>query len=537
MKSLFAIILISYALYKIRTYSIEKENFMYFKCIAYLFISSIHSVVLSIPIPLGAAIMGCFSLIDHKNKHIKWRMIRTGVLIVLLSVLNFQHFTYPLQKLYLQYVIQTTSKIDVYAYNDTHENFLFSITDSTDIAHWMDQLTASMPSTHWNHKPLGSNLGYKLMATTTTGKQIPIRLSPYMATSTNLFIGDTYIPYSNTTILSYLSSIYSNTPSNLTINTSKSAAINIQNPIILNDLWRMILWGIPYETQVFPTETFTVPSYLFFEKYLGCRLSFTTNFKYVLVNSKDVFELPSHLQTSLSEQYVLSQLDYVNELTDFEPAHASNPPNTSLNYSIQLAPNELYYALYLHDYKTNDTALLHSVSSANAEFFILKYPYILLLDQKAPDSYDLMLVNQNIPEKHRYIVKSDTIIPRSLSLCPQNAQFTYILDKGDTSTLYLVSDYYRSPKVIATGNISDSLFLSDDYLLFTQQLDGKSLLCIYSLSHQQTIKYIPIPGQITLTESNENQITFAVQSIEGLNLKEALFCIDDNLNLYKKKRH
>ncbi|MGL5329790.1 MAG: hypothetical protein ACRDD7_11000, partial [Peptostreptococcaceae bacterium] len=62
MKSLLALIIIVRSLYHIRFQIIEEEKFMYFKSIAYLFISSIHSLMLNIPVPLGALIMLCFTL-------------------------------------------------------------------------------------------------------------------------------------------------------------------------------------------------------------------------------------------------------------------------------------------------------------------------------------------------------------------------------------------------------------------------------------------------------------------------------------------
>lgn len=536
MKSLLALIIIFKFLYNIRNYELENEKFIYLKCIAYLFISSIHSTIVYFPIPLGALIMFCFCFIDNKNKKVKYRMIGAGMLIIVISLLKFDYIAYPFQKAYLHNITQSVEKIDIYSYVNEHENFLFSITDPSELSHWSNQIELSVPTTEWSNKKLGTNLGYKLIVYSSDNEPVSIKIDPYMRDSPNLFLSDRYIPYINTTIVPYIYSVYSNTPSSLTINTSKSASINIYNTNILNDLWRTILWSHPISTTKLKQEDFKVPSYLFFDKYLGCRLSFTTDFKYAVIDKEKVIQLPPHLQTMLNEQYILSQLDHVNELTHFEPAHVSNPSGTYANYDIQMDPNNMYYGLYLQDYKTNETVLLHTVTSPHAEYFLLKYPYILLLDEKSPDDYYLMLVNQNVPEKHRYILKNAHIIPRSISLCPQNTKFTYIVDQGDTSTLYLVSDYYRSARVVTTGNIQDSLFLSDDYIAFTQLVDQKSILCIYSISNQQVIKYIHIPGDITLTDANDNTITFAVQAIEGLNLKEGIFCIDSHLNIYKKKR-
>lgn len=535
MKSLLALIVIVRSLYYIQFQIIEEEKFMYFKSIAYLFISSIHSLILSIPIPLGALIMLCFTLFDHKNIRIKLRMIGAGLVIIFLSLIDFQHLSYPFQQAYLYMNTQSVQKIDIYSYNDTHESYLFSITESEKINSITQQIRLSTPHSSWNHKKIGSNLGYRLIVHH-NNKTIPMTISPYDTGLSNLFIGNNFIPYKNDTLIPYIHSIYSNSPSILTINTSKNTSINISNKSILDNLWRIILWSESTTVPTLSKDDFQVPSYLFFEGYLGFKLLFTLDFNYAIIDNQKIIELPIYLQTMLNEQYILSQLDYVNELTYFEPAHVSNPQNSSLKFSIQLDPNQMYYGLYLQDYKTNETILLHSVNSPHAQYFVLKHPYILLLDEKSPNAHYLMLVNQNIPEKHRYIVKNEQVIPRSISLCPQNTQFTYIIDYGDTSTLYLVTDYYRSPKVLATGQITDSLFLSDNYLVFTQIIDGKSILSVYSLTHRQIIKYINIPGDITLIEASNNKINFVVQSIEGLSLKESTFCIDNNLNIYKLKK-
>ncbi|MGL4362768.1 MAG: hypothetical protein ACRCSG_05820 [Cellulosilyticaceae bacterium] len=532
MKTLIALGLISRNLYNIRFQSIAFERFFYLKCIIYLFVSTLTADILDFTFPTGAIIMALIMFFDYKNTHIKLKMIGTGLIIVLISFVNFQQITSPLQSFYLYKSIQDVNKIDLYSYNSSNQNFLLSISDTETIDSWISQLQQSTPSIQWNQKSIGSNLGYRIILQhddTTTS--IDLRLD---ATGVpNTFIGPYYISYYNDSILDEIYKIYPNTPSSLTINTSKSASINIYNTSTLNNLWRTILWHNPVSGVSINPKEFTIPSYLFFEKHLGCRLSFTTNFQYALINNSHTIELPPYLQALLKEQYVLSQLDLVNQFTLFDTAHVSNVNNTSLNLSIRLDPNEIYYGLYVDDYKTNEATLLHYVTSSSASFYSLKHPYILLLDEKDPDSNQLMLINQNIPEKHRYIVKDENIISKSIALCPQNSTFTYIIDYGDYSSLFLVNDYYRSPHVIASGNISDSLFLSDDYIAFIQDIDGTNLLSIYSLSLHQVIKYIQIPGEIFFTSSHDNKINFAVQSIEGLNLKEAIFCLDDNLNIYK----
>lgn len=535
MKSLLAIIVVIKAIYNIRFYVIAKEKFIYFKCITYLFISSITLLILNFPVPLGAFIMACFSLFDSKNRKLKMRMIVSGLIIIFFSIIDFQYLTSPFQKAYIYFSTQSIEKIDLYSYNNNQENYLLSITDPTELSNWAEQIRMSKPSSSWNHKKSSANLGYKIVLHNTQ-KTIELRTSPYGIGGSNIFIGNQFIPYENASIISYINTMYSNTPISLTIDFSQNDSISIYNKNILNTLWRTILWDDTVTTQSLSTDDFIISSHLFFDKYLGRNLTFASDFKYAMIDRKKIIQLPDYLQTMLREQYVLSQLDPVNELTHFEPAHASNPEDSSLKFFIQQDSNQMYYGLYLQDYKLDETILLHSVHSPNAEFFILKHPYILLLDKKSPSSHSLMLVNQNLPEKHRYIVKDEQIISRSISLCPQNTKFTYIVDYGDSSILYLVSDYYRSPKIITTGQVMDSLFLSDNYLAFTQIIDNKSFLCIYSLSHQQVIKYINIPGDITLTEASNNQLTFSVQSVEGLELKEAIFYLDDNLNIYKKKR-
>lgn len=139
-----------------------------------------------------------------------------------------------------------------------------------------------------------------------------------------------------------------------------------------------------------------------------------------------------------------------------------------------MLPYYLVYGLYQYDYREDEKLLLHAVNSAHTKFFVLKYPYILLLDEKNNTNYSLMLINQNIPDKHRYISKNENISPKLLSICPQNTKFAYITGHGQNNSLYLVSDYYHSSKVIATGGIVDSLFLSTDYLIFTQKISNQN---------------------------------------------------------------
>ena len=234
----------------------------------------------------------------------------------------------------------------------------------------------------------------------------------------------------------------------------------------------------------------------------------------------------------LTEQLILSQLTPVKQFQHFNSAHTSNYQASTLNFTIERDINDLYYGLYLYDYQKDEKVMLHTVNSADTKFFVLKYPYILVLDETNHNSYSLLLINQNVPNKHRYITKNENISPKSLSICPENTKFAYITEHGQNNSLYLVSDYYHSPKVIATGAIADSLFLSTNYIIFTQKISNQNLLCVYSLDHDQFIKYIPIQGEVTLVNASENKVIFCVQQTHNNKLLEGMFYIDNTLNIY-----
>ncbi len=456
-------------------------------------------------------------------------MIGAGLLIMLVSLCHFSFLSQPFQKAYLYYETQSIDKINFYSYNETYDHFLFSTSEPTTIENWVNQIRLSTPTSDWGYKRTCANAGYKLLLYR-GDKTFPIYLSPYQIGATNFFAGDHHISYSNESILAYFHTYYPKAPSSLDITTAKNGTIKIQTDTILNHLWRMILWGTPATTDL-TDKDFIVPSYLFFDDHLGCKLAFTLDFKFLKLDNQRIIQVPIALQTMLNEQYLLSQLQDVDALSFFDPVHETTATNGTLHFSISLDTNKMYYGLYLEDYKNNNTTLLHTVSSPTAQFFLLNYPYVLLLDEKAPGSYYLMLVNQNIPNKHRYIVKNEPVVPRSIALCPQNTQFAYIIERGDTATLYLVSDYYRSPKTIAVGEITDSLFLSHNYLVFTQVVDEQSVLCVYSLTHSQVIKYIAIPGDVTFISATDQSITFAVQTIEDISFKEGIFLLDSNLQI------
>lgn len=532
MKSLLAILITLKTFYSMKFHHHEQENFFYLKCFIYLLLSSIHSTIIKVTIPLGAIIMFIFSIFDHKNRKLKLKMIGVGLIVVFLSIINYQLIATPIQKAYLYFQTYNTDTIEVFAHNNSHETFLFSITDPVEIDKWIKQLEFAEPITSWQHKSLETDMGYTLKLNSENHSS-EILLSPYSDFYANMYVGNFQFSYYNSSIIEFIDEIYSRKPSILTINTSKQSSINITNTNLLTTLWRSILWSEYHTYDEASEQLFNIPGYLFFDKYLGCRISFSDDFRLAYIDKKGIIELPPYLQTLLNEQFILSQLDYVDKFTEYKAAHLHTPQSTSEKFSISLDPNALYHGLYRHDFRTNEMTLLHTVYSSSAEYFILKHPYILLLDEKSPNEYYLMLVNQNIPEKHRYISKNQDILPQSISICPQNSKFTYIISHGDTSTLYLATDYYRSPVAIATGNISDSLFLSDDLIVFSQELNGKNLLCVYSITYSQIIKYISIPGDIILTKSEDQKVYFAVQSIEGLTLKESEFFLTDDLEIQK----
>lgn len=532
MKSLFLIAIICKVMRSAYYKHTDFEPFFIFKCIFYLFASSIHSVVVNIPLPLGACIMFVAYLFETKNRKIKLRMIGTGLLVIFLSNIDYVKLSYPFQKLYLYTSTYNTQKIEVFAHSNENDDYLFTVSDPDEVLEWIYSLQTSTPYASWFTKTLPNDYGYLIKLSTNKGKT-DFYLSTNSTKSANLFIGPQTISYFNNTIYSLINKLHPDNPSILTINTSKNSSINITHSTILNILWRNITWNAKESLDSYEKNMFTIPSYLFFDTNLGCKLSFSYNFQYAYIQDKGVIKLSSYLQNMLNEQFILSQLDIVEELDSFEPAHIYTKPHSTLNYSIEPDENDSYYGLYREDYKNNEKILLHTVNSTNTKYFLLRTPYILLLDERSPSQYFLMLINQNIPEKHRYIEKNQNILPHSISICPQNTKFTYIVENQENSILYFVDNYYHSANPIATGIINDSLFLSDDYIVFTQELDGENLLCIYSTIHSKIVKYILIPGNITLIEGGNNKVYFAVQKVDNMNLKQGIFYIDTTLTVHK----
>lgn len=532
MKSLFLIAIIGKSLR--RSYYVHDDNepFLLFKCLIYLFISSINTVIIGIPFPIGAAIMFIISLFDIHNHKIKLKMITLGLLIIFLSIFDYQSFTYPLQKFYLFTSTHNAKKIEVYSHTSQSNTFLFDITQENDLNNWINTLQTSTPLASWSIKTLPSDNHY-LLKIHLPNKIVDISISPDSPKDTNLFIGDNYIPYSNPTIPTFISKLYPDKPSVLTINTSKDSSVNITNPTLLHILWKDIIWDEKAPLTLMNKNSFTIPAYLFFDTSLGCKLFFSSNFESAYIQNKGIIKLPTYLQNLLNEQFILSHLNIVEELDTFNPASLYNQPPNSINFSIEPSDNNLYYGLYREDYKTHEKTLLHTVNSPNAKCFLLNDPYILLLDEKTSSQQVLMLINQNIPDKHRYISKNQNILTHSISICPQNVKFTYIVENHDNTTLYFVDNYYYFPQPIATGIINDSRFLSDEYIAFTQEINGDNLLCIYSTIHSKIVKHILIPGNVTLLDGGNNKVYFAVQKVDNLNLKQGIFYIDTTLTLHK----
>lgn len=510
----------------------EKESFFFVKCVIYLFCSSIHSIILGIPAPIGACIMYFFSLFDPKNHIFKIKLILLGLFIFLLSVFNFSSITAPLQKAYLTTCTYNVSKIEVYSKSNDHSKYLFSISNEDQINKLTQSIQDSEPYANWYHKTLNDDMGYLLKLYSSQGIN-DVYISLYPTDDSNIYIGKYNLAYNNLDILSYVDQLYSRNPTILTLNTTQNVSINITNSSLLSNLWRCIIWNKPIDEINRPEESFSIPAYLFFENYLGCNLNFSSDFNYAQLVNGDIIAIDPFLQHMLSEQLILSELDLVTEFQTFDSAHTSNYNSTNTNFTIERDPNDQYYGLYHYNYKKDEKVFLHTVNSAFTKFFILKYPYILILDHNNKSEYYLMLINQNVPDKHRYISKNETILPKSLSICPQNTNFAYIAEHGQNSSLFLVTDYYHSPKVIATGGIIDSLFLSDDYIVFTQKMDDLNLLCVYSIEHNQFIKYTSIPGDITLIKAADNKVYFCVQQKNNNNLYEGIFYIDTFLKIYK----
>ena len=536
MKTLLVISIIIFLYLEATTKEREKESFFSIKCAIYMFFSSIHSVILEMPIPLGAVIMYFYSLLDIKNHYFKVKLILAGLFIYFLSITSFVDIVSPLQSTYLKASTYNTTHIEVYSKYSDHTKFLFSFSNKEQINHLIKQLEESEPYANWDHKIIPNDIGYLLKLYTNSNKITEIYISLYPADSSNLYLGNKFFSYYNENIINYIDTLYSRKPTILTLNTVTNSPINVTNSSLLSNLWRCIIWNKPIDELNRPEESFNISSSLFFDNNSECILNFSSDFHYAQLTNGDIIEISPYLQHMLSEQLILSELDFVHEFQTFTGAHTSNYTPNSSNFSIERDPNDLYYGLYYYNYKKDQKTFLHTVNYASTKFFVLKYPYLLILDHDNTSNYYLMLINQNIPDKHRYISRNEAILPKSLSICPQNTKFAYITEHGQNASLFLVSDYYHSPKVIATGGIIDSLFLSDDYIVFTQKMNDLNFLCVYSIEHNQFIKYTPIPGNITLIKATDNKVYFCIQQKNENKLYEGLFYIDMFLQIYKENQ-
>ena len=505
----------------------DYEPFYLFKCILYLFISTIHSVIICVKLPLGACLMGVIYLVDKKNGSVKLRLIASGVIIVILSALSYKDINIPFQNLYLYTLKSDASKIEVFTNNGTTNKYLFSITNKNDIMKWSSSLKSSTPYSAWNYKIIPKNTGYllKFYTPTKTLSLIVVSVTPNLP---NLFIGKTFIPYTNSLLPDLISSYDTAKPLSLKIVSDNIAITDIN---IINTLWKEILWDNQVNLSHININTFKIQSKLVLSQNKEISLSFSTNFNYLKLNNTEVIELSEHLKNKLKEQYILSQLDSVNTFTEYAPVHIHTLPRNLNNYSIELDRNGKSYGLYSKSGIGNTKLFLHNVSSSTSQYYVLKSPYLLLLDEKAPSQYYLMLVNQNIPDKHRYVEKSKNIMPSSIALCPNNTKFAYTINTPASSTLYLVNNYYEPPIVLAHGNILDSLFLSDQYIIFTLALAENNALCIYDTILSKTVKYIAVPGNIHLIRVQNNSIVFSVQKEENNRFSEGIFTLDSILNI------
>ncbi len=530
MKSLFVIILILKQVGKIPMHQQEREQLYFLKCMIYLFCSSIHSIVLSITVPLGAIVMLIIYFVDTANKKIKLELIFTGLMVVFLSSVSFKSLTRPLQDMYFTNLLFDVKKLEVYSYTPSYEQFLFEVDSPESISEWINLLSASSPNSSWNYKTIPQSSGYKITLHSSDGSTSLIATNQNL-NEKNLFIDDFYLAFYNPYLIEAIEKVHPTNPEVLAINTKTESMINITNETILNKLWQTIIWSSKENVNSNQVDEFTISAYLFFENNLGCRMAFNADFSQAYIQDQGVINLAANMQKILYEQYVLGQLRTVSAFQDFEPIHTSNPVSTTTKFSIEGDDDELFFGLYREDYKSDEVVFLHSVTSLDSKFFILKTPYILLLDQKGASQHDLMLVNQNVPESHRYVVKYQNIVPDSIAICPQNITFTYIIDNQEMSTLFYVNNYYQSPKPIVSGKIYDSVFLSDKYLAFTQELENYNVLCVYDTQQGQIVKYIYIEGDIDFIDSNNNQILFAVQQVDDLILKEGIFILHDDLSL------
>ncbi|OOB78933.1 MAG: hypothetical protein BEN18_05565 [Epulopiscium sp. Nuni2H_MBin001] len=467
-------------------------------------------------------------MIDTANKRAKQHMILTGIVIVSLSSTNFNIITAPIQNLVLSRNIQNTSKIEIYSYTSTYEQFILEITEQSEIDEWLELLLQSEPQSNWGYKTIPQTPGYKLVLSSSENV-VDILITNQTLNNKNLFLGNTYLGYYNSAVAELIENIHPLQPEVLTI--THFDEISIHNEAILTDLWNEIIWSTKEPIENYHLSTFPISAYLVFEEDLGCKIFFTTDFTQAYIVDQGVMLLSSKLQRLLLEQYTLSQLTAVESFRIFEPAYTSSNITSYVDFYIEPDENGLFYGLYRENYKTQEKIFLHNITSLESNFFIISTPYLLLLDCKGASQYDLMLVNQNIPESHRYMVKNQNIIPTSIAICPHNTNFTYIIENQDNSTLFYVDNYYQSPKPIISGDIDDSIFLSDKYIAFTQTLNNNNLLCVYDTQLGKIVKYTYLNGNAHFIDSYHNQVLFALQAIEDSSFKEGVFILHNDLTI------
>ncbi|OON98301.1 MAG: hypothetical protein ATN36_00995 [Epulopiscium sp. Nele67-Bin005] len=472
--------------------------------------------------------------LDKYNKVVKLKLIATGLIIFFLSSTNFQMIASPFQTKYLNMQIENIDKIELFAYTPNAEEFLFEINEGEVLREWAEILQMSTPQIAWKNKTLPQNSGYKILLYNQE-KTTELIVSIPALGAKNLFVGPYYIAYDNPYLIDLLEEVQPTNPQVLNINPYSDSAILIDNSTLLNVLWRTILWEQKYDITHYNLDEFYIPAFLNFENEMGCKILFTDDFAYAYIPNRGVISLSEYLQSMLLEQYILSDLKTVDAFTFYEPVHIYTELNSTTKYYLEVENDSLYYGLYKEDYITKEKTLLHTITAVDSEFFLLKYPYILLLDHKGASQYFLMLINQNVPEKHRYIEKGVHIIPESIAIGPQNNSFTYIINNGETTTLFYVQDYYQSPLPAVTGHVQDSVFLSDQYIVLTQVIEGESLICVYDTSIGKIIKYTYIPGEVQLIQSGNNQVSFAIQQTKESTLREGVFTIDTSLTIVKQK--
>lgn len=504
----------------------EYEKFYITKCMSYLFISTIHSVIIIIEFPLGAAIMSLLYLADKKNRAVKSKLIIGGIIIVILSVLNYKDISDPLQKLYLNKIKIDAVKIEVYTNNNITNKYLFSITDQKDISKWLSTLKESTSYSSWNYKFIPKNEGYMLKIHYPS-KELSVVVTKEISNLPNVFLNKNDIPYTNKAIFDMINEYFSITPLILQVPSNQT---EITNKNIIENLWDEILWN--NEQSNTDKVNFTIKSIIVLSNKTELEINFSNNFTYLKIGEKQIVKLSDDLSRKLNEQYILSQLNVVSTLTDYTPVHIHTPAQSTMKYSIETDEFGRNYSLNVTNTATNVKTKLHSTSS-KGEFIELKSPYVLLYDEKSPDQNSLMLINQNVPDKHRYIVNNKRISANSIAICPKNIKFTYTIDNSNSSSLYLVNDYYGPPITIANGNIQDSLFLSDRLLVYLINSDNNNFLCIYDTELNRTVKYVTVPGEAHFIRIEDNNIIFSIQKKENNLLKEGIFVLNTSFNFKK----